>query len=56
MENLKKEKKYDNIKNEFCLKNNIPLIRIPYTKLHKITIEDLLPETSKYLIGEINDL
>lgn len=34
----------DNIKNEYCLKNNIPLIRIPYWKRDKITIEDLLED------------
>lgn len=31
----------DKIKNTFCKENNIPLIRIPYLKLGKITIEDL---------------
>ena len=31
----------DNIKNQWCKENNIPLIRIPYTKLNNLTIEDL---------------
>lgn len=31
----------DNIKNQWCKENNIPLIRIPYTKLNSLTIEDL---------------
>ena len=38
----------DNIKNNFCLKHNYPLIRIPYTKLNTLTIDDLLG--NKYLI------
>lgn len=42
--------KYDNIKNEYCKTHNIPLIRIPYTHCDKITIEDLIPETSQFLI------
>ena len=32
----------DKIKNDWCEKNNIPLIRIPYWKLKTLTIEDLL--------------
>lgn len=40
---------HDQIKNKYCLNNNIPLIRIPYTHLH-ITMEDLIPETSQFLI------
>lgn len=32
----------DNIKNEYCLKNNIPLIRIPYYKISEIKLEDLI--------------
>ena len=32
----------DNIKNKFCLSHNYPLVRIPYTKLNHITIEDSL--------------
>lgn len=42
--------KRDNFKNEYCLKNNIPLIRIPYTHLNDLCIEDLLLETSKFII------
>ena len=40
----------DRIKNNFCLSHNYPLVRIPYTKLESITIEDLLGE--KYLVKE----
>lgn len=41
--------KRDNFKNEWCVTNNIPLIRIPYTRLNKLEINDLKPETTKYL-------
>ena len=37
-------KKYDKIKNEYCKKNNIILIRIPYTKLKSLTLQDLIPK------------
>ena len=48
-----KEAQYrDTLKNEFCIKNNIPLIRIPYTQLNKITIEMLLPESSQFLFSQ----
>lgn len=47
-ENYIKTKKRDKIKNEYCIKNNIPLIRIPYN-IKEIKIEDLLLETSKYI-------
>jgi hypothetical protein len=45
---LESIKEKDNLKNNFCLKHNYPLIRIPYTKLDSLTIEDLLG--NKYLI------
>ena len=34
--------KYDKMKNDYCKINNIPLIRINYTQLTKLTIDDLL--------------
>lgn len=43
-------KNHDNYKNNWCKKNNIPLIRIPYTTYDNITIEDLKLETSKWII------
>lgn len=49
-ENLEKTQKRDNYKNQWCKDNNIPLIRIPYWHLEKLCIEDLLPETSKFII------
>lgn len=51
-----KIKEHDEIKNQYCINNNLILIRIPYTIYDKITIDDLIPETSKYLIqGENNE-
>lgn len=40
----------DTYKNQWCLKNNIPLIRIPYTHLSKLSLEDILLETSQFLV------
>ena len=40
---------HDIIKNKWCKENNIPLIRIPYTHLNKLCLEDLLLETSNFL-------
>lgn len=42
----------DKYKNQWCYDNNIPIIRIPYTRLHNITINDLLLETTDFLIKE----
>lgn len=47
---LKQTQQRDAFKNEYCKKHNIPLIRIPYTKLQSLKIEDLKLETSKFLI------
>ena len=41
--------KKDEYKNQWCLNNNIPLIRIPYF-IENITLEDLELETSKYIL------
>lgn len=41
----------DKEKNQWCKNNNIPLIRIPYTHLKNLCIEDLLLKTSNYLIS-----
>ena len=38
-------------KNKICQKFNIPIIRIPYTHLKNLKIEDLLLTTSNFLIG-----
>ena len=48
-ENLKKVQLSDDYKNHWCQENNILLIRIPYTHLKQLQLEDLLP-TSKFAI------
>lgn len=40
----------DNLKNNYCKEKNIPLIRIPYTRLKDLQIEDLIIESSQFLI------
>ena len=49
-ETFEKIKKRDSLKNKWCEEKHIPLIRIPYTKLETLKIEDLLLETSKYVM------
>lgn len=49
--NFIKSQKHDEFKNKWCKDNNIPLIRIPYTHLNKICLEDLLLETSQFVIN-----
>ena len=40
----------DQYKNQWCKENNSPLIRIPYTKLDALCIEDLLLETTQFRV------
>ena len=47
---LEERQKRDMYKNNFCFENDIPIIRIPYTHLNKLHIQDLLPETSPFLL------
>ena len=49
-ETFEKIKMRDSLKNKWCEEKHIPLIRIPYTKLETLRIEDLLLETSKYIM------
>ena len=49
-EQLKAQQERDMIKNQWCKDNNIPLIRIPYTHLKDLCIEDLLLETSQFIM------
>lgn len=50
-EKLERTQIQDKYKNTWYFKNNIPIIRIPYLlKPKDITLEDLLLETSKYLL------
>ena len=47
--NFNKRRGYDRIKNEYCLRKNIPLIRIPYWDLNKIVkTKDIF--NPKYLV------
>lgn len=39
--NFNKRRGYDRIKNKYCLQKNIPLIRIPYWDLNKITFHSI---------------
>lgn len=43
-------KERDNFKNQWCEMKGIPLIRIPYTAINQLSVEDLKPETSRFLI------
>ena len=53
IENLENRHKKDLIKNQYCFKNNIPLIRIPYDKDY--TIEDLKLATTRFLLTPENE-
>ena len=46
----------DLFKNQYCFNNNIILIRIPYWHLDNLNIQDLLPETSTYILTKNNEL
>ena len=50
-EAFEKTQERDQIKNNWCKDNNIPLIRIPYYIIDNITIEDLILETTKYRVA-----
>jgi hypothetical protein len=39
--NFNKRKGYDRIKNRYCIRKNIPLIRIPYWDLENLTFEQI---------------
>ena len=47
---LKTRQEYDTIKNEYAKSHNIPLKRIPYWDLDKITLENIMNDT--YLINK----
>lgn len=49
-EPLETIQKRDKLKNQWCKKNNIPLIRIPYWHYDFLTIKDLILEESEYKI------
>lgn len=49
-ERLKAQQERDLIKNQWCKDNNIPLIRIPYTRYNDLCLNDLLLETSNFIV------
>lgn len=49
-EQLADTQKRDRFKNQWCLANNIPLIRIPYTHLKDLNIKDLLLDSSSFIV------
>lgn len=50
---LEKIQERDNIKNNFCLSHNLPLVRIPYSKVHTISLDDILGD--KYLVKGVDE-
>lgn len=50
VKNFQKTQEHDKIKNNYCFDKNIPIIRIPYTHLKNISLEDLLIETSQFIL------
>lgn len=48
-DNFEERIERDLIKKNYCKKNNIPLIIIPYTHFKKLTIKDLMLETSDFI-------
>lgn len=47
---FQKAQEHDEFKNNWCKENNIPLIRIPYTKFDTLCIEDLMLETTQFRV------
>ena len=47
---FEKIKSHDLFKNQWCKENDIPLIRIPYTHFDDIILEDLMLETSSFIV------
>jgi hypothetical protein len=52
-QSLEEIQEYDKIKNQWCFNNKIKIIRIPYTHLENMCLEDLLLETSNYILKEV---
>lgn len=50
-ETLEDRQYRDNLKNQYCKEHNIPLIRLDYTMYNKITLEDLMIETSNFIVS-----
>ena len=49
-EHVKETQRRDKMKDDYCRSKNIPLIRIPYTHINEICLEDLLLETTKFRV------
>lgn len=56
LDSINGTQKRDKLKNDYCFTNNIPLIRIPYTRLKKLNIKDIELGTTKYLLTPTNEL
>lgn len=50
-ETLETIQRRDKEKNQYCIDNKIPLIRIPYTKYNTLCLDDLLLETTSFRIN-----
>lgn len=48
-------RKKDLLKDNYCFDHNIPIIRIPYHHIGKICLEDLLLETSQFIVTSENE-
>lgn len=51
IETFNKRLSRDKFKNDWCKQNNIPMIRIPFDRLKGLCIDDLLLDTTKYLVA-----
>lgn len=54
-EHFEEYRKNDILKDTYCFKNNIPLIRIPFVFLDNIKLEDLLLESSNFILTKENE-
>lgn len=50
LEHFQDTRKHDKLKNQYCFKNNLYLIRIPYAYINLMKIEDLIPTTSNFIL------
>ena len=49
-DSLEEIQERDAYKTKWCVENNIPIIRIPYTRLKNLCIEDLQLNSSQFLV------
>ena len=49
-DNFESTQLHDKIKNQWCKDNNIPLIRIPYTHYEDLCLDDLLLDSSQFIV------